>query len=86
MSADIDIALGKNKSSGNNEIATMYEMGSNMPPFEIRQQFRPKLIEFFEMTNKKNGAYVWAEQKTKDYFKTAFNIEPEMWDYRTRKH
>jgi len=53
-------------------------------PFEIRSQFRPKLMEFFEMTNKRHGAYLWAEQKTKDYFETALGIPQKAWVYRTR--
>lgn len=54
-------------------------------PFHVREQFRPKLMEFFEMTNKRQGAYVWAEEKALAYFE-AQGIPREAWNYRTRRN
>ena len=54
-------------------------------PFEIREQFRPKLLEYFEMTNKRSGAYLWAEEKTFEYFESK-GIPRIAWAYRTRVH
>jgi uncharacterized protein YdeI (YjbR/CyaY-like superfamily) len=53
-------------------------------PFEIREKFRPVLMKYFEMTNKRQGAYVYAEQKTLAYFES-MGIPKTAWNYRTRR-
>ena len=51
-------------------------------PYSIRAQFRPKLQEFFEMTNKGMGSYIWAEQKAKEFFLATMGIPFIAWNYR----
>ena len=80
-SADTALNFGK-KNNNQDDIEQVAEVEIEMPPYEIRSQFRPKLMEFFNTTNMKNGAYIWAEQKTKEYFETAFGIQQSAWDYR----
>ena len=67
------------------EIKIDWQLADNSPNFEFRQMFRPKLIEFFEKTNKTRGAYLWAEQKTKEWFKEKYLIPFSAWHYRNRK-
>lgn len=54
-------------------------------PFSVREKFRPQLMIYFEMTTKRSGAYVWAEQKTLDYFES-LGIPRSAWNYRSRSH
>lgn len=51
-------------------------------PYFVRAQFRPKLQEFFEMTNKSTGSYIWAEQKAKEFFLATMGIPFIVWNYR----
>lgn len=47
-----------------------------------RAAFRPKLMEFFEQTNKRQGSYVWAEEQAYQYFEK-LGIPRSAWAYRT---
>lgn len=53
--------------------------------YEQRVAFREKLMEYFEQTNKRQGAYVWAEQKAIEYFRETQKIPADAWNYRTRR-
>lgn len=55
------------------------------PAYEYRQMFRPKVMEFFNQTNMRSGAYLWAEQKAKEYFNVTYGIPFKAWHYRNRR-
>lgn len=70
----------------NNELAKDEE-GKYIIPFYIRSQFRPKLQEYFnefelKQGRAKRGTYIQAEDLAKEYFRVNFNIPVEAWDYR----
>jgi hypothetical protein len=56
----------------------------NMPPFIVREQFRPVLLKFFNLMTGQSGSYVTAERLTKEYFEQ-MGIPQSAWNYRNRK-
>jgi hypothetical protein len=55
------------------------------PPFEFREQFREVLLQFFNLTNHRHGAYEFAEGKAKEYFNLKYDIPISAWNFRVRK-
>ena len=84
MTSQTAVNLGGNNNRVSEDIPVV-EMIVEMPEYKYRSQFRSVLIGYFEQTNLRQGAYVWAEEQTKQYFLKHYNINPAAWDYRNRK-
>ena len=63
------------------------DQGKYIIPFPIRSQFRPKLQQYFnelelKQGRAKQGTYVQAEELAKEYFRVELNIPVKAWEYR----